>query len=297
MYSAVSNARATLMESLSKAKSTYFSRSSSQPVVNEESVSSKDEPDTASVGKLSAKETTADQALVLPSPKPKSDRGSITSGVDDAKFDGDDLYEDFPSRRSMSDAGSKEEDKVSRRQSSSIQMLSSTEEETNWKKPWQTKQREDIVKHDEVSNISHDDTHSHISNTKIEPVKVESKPPPSFSSQASSELFESKEALKQMGLYKSVVPDEMDKMSCSSNGSSSVGFFSSNARVMEALAKDTDDVNEQEKTPPSSHHSYDDHDNEAVEKESSRHSVMEVVEEDDSRISRCIKEVDKRLEC
>ena len=183
-------------------------------------------------------------------PQDEIDKYSMLSGEDGNVNEGE-LYEDFPTRHSVSDVGGDDDKIPPPRPSQVISSNVVVEEETNWRKPWETSAPRKASLDDNASNVSShfSATKSQLSTTnKPEPAKTlhveESQQPTrddnSVASSDNSELFESKAALKRMGLYSSVVPDQMN-MSISSRGSSSMGEdFLSKAKIMTVVDEGSD---------------------------------------------------------
>lgn len=173
-------------------------------------------------GSLASKKTAElEDAAPQQSPEPKEDPGkekqprnldklSMKSG-DSFAFDGDELYEDFPRRDDDSEA-------IRRNRSSASQAVTTTIE-TDARRPWKTAEKEELADiADETVLSAHTGSQrgslANFEQHKPAPVTKEpfeyNSDDDSSSDGSLSELFESKQALKRMGIYDSVVvPDAL----------------------------------------------------------------------------------------
>ena len=184
------------------------------------------------------------------------DKLSLKSG-DSFAFDGDELYEDFPSRDDDSEA-------IRRNRSSASQAVTTTIE-TDARRPWKTAEKEEVADiADETvlsahtgsqrGSIANFEQHKPAPATK-EPFEYNSDDD-SSSDGSLSELFESKQALKRMGIYDSVFePDalggleqqEDDVLSGASEGNGEIKVGSIRESPLSAAESPSSSQNERDK--------------------------------------------------
>ncbi len=217
---------------------------------------------------LASKKTAElEDAAPQQSPEPKEDPGkenkhrhldklSMKSG-DSFAFDGDELYEDFPSRDDDSEA-------IRRNRSSASQAVTTTIE-TDARRPWKTAEKEEVADVADETVLS-----AHTGSQRGSIANFEQhKPAPatkeafeynsdddSSSNGSLSELFESKQALKRMGIYDSVVAtdalggleqQEDDILSGASEGNGEIKVGSNRESPLSAAESPSSSQNERDK--------------------------------------------------
>ena len=184
------------------------------------------------------------------------DKLSMKSG-DSFAFGGDELYEDFPSRDDDSEA-------IRRNRSSASQAVTTTIE-TDARRPWKTAEKEKVadIADETVLSAHTGSQRGSIANFEQQKPAPATKEPFEYNSDddsssdgSLSELFESKQALKRMGIYDSVVvPDalggleqqEDDVLSGASEGNGEIKVGSIRESPLSAAESPSSSQNERDK--------------------------------------------------